>query len=125
MAYPRLISCAAAAALLALTGVSTSCITETEPGTRASKTLRTEGLIVSASLSDSWSVVQNVVTTMASGPADSAGVPNSLKAVIGGASTNVLVESKSPSQTAIHVRSDDPRVAERVRAAVQSRLSRR
>lgn len=125
MAHRNSLRLALPAALLALGAASVGCITETVSSTSGAATMRTEGVVVFAPLEETWTVVQDVVTSMASDAPSSAGVAHSLRATINGAPTTVLVDFKNTRETAVHVRTEDDRVAERIRSAVQFRLARR
>ena len=94
------------------------CITETEGSIGSSSAVRTEGVIVAGDLDQVWQRTSAVVRSMAPGPVQSAGLQRSVRTEVRGREVLAFVEPYDARRTVVHVRCDDPAVAERIRMRV-------
>ena len=108
----------ALAALSLLLGTA-SCITETTSGTMRPRGVRTSGFIVNADVESTWTRVRSAVQGMTTAPLASNGVPRSIRTTIQGAETTILVEARDSRSTAVHVNSQNAKVANRLQAALR------
>lgn len=109
-----------AAALLSLPLLG-GCITETEGSVGSSAPVRTEGVIVTGDLDQVWQRTSAIVRGMATAPIESAGLQRSLRTEVRGHELLAFVEPYDARRTVVHVRCNDPAVAERVRMRVMGR----
>ncbi|MBL6757907.1 MAG: hypothetical protein ISQ11_16035 [Planctomycetes bacterium] len=96
------------------------CITETEGSVGTSAAVRTEGVIVVGDIDQVWARTSSIVRGMASGPVQSAGLERSLRTEVRGREVVTFVEPYDARRTVVHVRCNDPAIAERIRMRVMS-----
>lgn len=97
-----------------------ACITETEGRGGTSASVRTEGVIVVGDIDQVWSQTSSIVRSMASGPIQSAGLERSIRTEVRGREVVTFVEPYDARRTVVHVRCDDPAIAERIRMRIMS-----
>jgi len=97
-----------------------ACITETEGRAGTSASVRTEGIIVVGDIDQVWSRTSSIVRSMASGPIQSAGLERSLRTEVRGREVVTFVEPYDARRTVVHVRCEDPAIAERIRMQIMS-----
>ncbi|MEM6674698.1 MAG: hypothetical protein AAF726_17760 [Planctomycetota bacterium] len=106
----------AALALLAL-AIGPACVTETIEGD-APTGLRTEGVIVSGPVEEVWGHTEAVIAAMATGPLTTRGLEHSLRTEVRGQEVEAFVEPYDSQRTVLHVTSEDPALADRIRLEV-------
>ena len=106
------------AALSLLLGTA-SCVTEATSGAMRPRGVRTSGFIVNADVESTWTRVRSAVQGMTNAPLMNNGVPHSIRTTVQGTVTTILVEARDSRSTAVHVNSQNAKVAHRIQAALR------
>lgn len=115
MTRPR-ITTAIALSLAGLLG--SACITETEGGVRQAQGMRTEGVIVAGSIDMVWGRTRGVIKSMATAPLESRGIERSVRTEVMGKQVTAFAEPYDQHRTIVHVQSEDPVLADKIRMRV-------
>ncbi|MEM9382446.1 MAG: hypothetical protein AAGB93_21010 [Planctomycetota bacterium] len=96
------------------------CVTESEATGRQARGMRTEGVIVPGDLDLVWKRTHSVVSSMTTAPLESRGLVHSLRTSVGGTEVTAFVEPYDALRTVVHVASDDPELADRIRMRIMT-----
>ena len=77
-------------------------------------------MIVPGDVDMVWKRTHSVVSSMTTAPMESRGLVHSLRTSVGGAEVTAFVEPYDARRTVVHVASDDPDLADRIRMRIMA-----